>query len=217
MATKQGSSLQRHSRRHHRLPFNRSTLFHSAEVIPTVALRLLYYSCFLCLILNTNCDFAMVQASYSEADDLINELDRPSKYQTLVFASYCSTPFLASPLASPPTNWNGYMFCVRGKCTRLLIQWIIRSRLARMQRMQIPFVIISTLHCGQFLFFFVFFLYCFWCIQKTSTEEKPKWKENALFPNPLLSSWSIETTERKKSAPPRLQWTITTTTEIQLL
>lgn len=26
----------------------------------------------------------MVHASYSEADDLINELDRPSKYQTLI-------------------------------------------------------------------------------------------------------------------------------------
>ncbi|XP_031624769.1 neural cell adhesion molecule 2 isoform X1 [Contarinia nasturtii] len=35
------------------------------------------YSCILSLLLNTNCDLTKVHAAYSEADDLLNELDRP--------------------------------------------------------------------------------------------------------------------------------------------
>lgn len=193
MATKQGSSLQRHSRHHHRLPFNRSTLFHSAEVIPTVALRLLYYSCFLCLILNTKCDFAMVQASYSETDDLINELDRPSKYQTLVlpFVPRCWLPLFISD------QLKIGMFCVCAAPHSMNYTIKICANATNAN----PFVIISTLHRAHDRHSFSV---CFWRIQKTRTEEELKWKESALFPNPLLSSWSIETAT-KKSAPPRLQ------------
>lgn len=68
---------QQQQQQHH--PFTGSTLLCSTDVISNAVLRWLYYLCFLCLILNTKCDFTMVHASYSDADDLINELDRPSK------------------------------------------------------------------------------------------------------------------------------------------
>lgn len=73
----------------------------------------------------------MVHASYSEADDLINELDRPSKYnQNRKYPiAICFT--IHSML---PANWeNGrYIFSV-GSWVRVrrsggrLIQWIIRN------------------------------------------------------------------------------------------
>lgn len=62
-----------------------TSLFRSAKTISTVVLQLFYYSCFICLIINTKCDLTMVHASYSDADDLINELDRPSEYFTMFF------------------------------------------------------------------------------------------------------------------------------------
>ena len=58
-------------------------LFSSGELITNVLLWWLYYLCFFCLIINTKCDLTMVHGSYSETDDLINELDRPSKYTTV--------------------------------------------------------------------------------------------------------------------------------------
>lgn len=48
----------------------------------------LYYSCFLCLTISNNRDLTMVHAAYSEADDLINELDRPSKYNFELSSNY---------------------------------------------------------------------------------------------------------------------------------
>lgn len=45
--------------------------------------------CYLCLILNIKCDQTTVHGTYSEADELINELDRPSKYFPLqLFYAY---------------------------------------------------------------------------------------------------------------------------------
>lgn len=50
------------------------------ESVSNLIVRWLFYSCILSLLLNTNCDLTVVRASYAEADDFLNELDRPSKY-----------------------------------------------------------------------------------------------------------------------------------------
>lgn len=62
------------------------------ESVSNLIVRWLFYSCILSLLLNTNCDLTVVQASYSEADDLLNELDRPSKYNniSLFFSTFKS-------------------------------------------------------------------------------------------------------------------------------
>lgn len=53
--------------------------FGSIDAMASAALYWLYYTCFLCLIINPNSDATMAQGSYHEPDDLFNELDRPSK------------------------------------------------------------------------------------------------------------------------------------------
>lgn len=50
------------------------------EKVSNLIIRWLFYSCILNLLLNTICDLTVVRASYSEADDILTELDRPSKY-----------------------------------------------------------------------------------------------------------------------------------------
>lgn len=189
MATKQGSSLQRHSRRHHGSPFNRRTLFHSAEVIPTVALRLLYYSCFLCLILNTKCDFAMVQASYSDADDLINELDRPSKYQTLGLPF---VPLLGYHFSPDPLKWVCFV-CARAHAAAHSMNYTIK--ISANATNANPFVIISTLHRthDRDSFFFVFVAYKRRGQRKDRNGRKMHFFKSALF------SWSIETAKKRTS------------------
>lgn len=195
MATKQRSSLLLRQRRSHHLPFNRFSLFHSAEVISTMALRLLYYSCFLCLILNTKCDFTMVHASYSEADDLINELDRPSKYTipfVLLFLLFCSC-HCRTPTPAP-TNWNVYVLRVfwgwvlvwawaRTRAHECSFNEFIRSRLVRVHWTLNPFIIIiSSFHCTQPRSETVLVL--FQAQKKTMENEKSrkkaKWNENPL-------------------------------------
>lgn len=51
------------------------------ETMSNFIIRWLFYSFVLSILLNTNCDRSAVQASYSDADvdDLLNQVDRPSK------------------------------------------------------------------------------------------------------------------------------------------
>lgn len=58
------------------------------ETMSNLIIRLLLYACILSILLNINCDRIAVQASYSEADDLLNELDRPSKYIWKLYFDY---------------------------------------------------------------------------------------------------------------------------------
>lgn len=51
----------------------------TTKVISNVFLWWLCYSCGWFLIINNSNDYLMVNGAYSEADDLINDLDRPSK------------------------------------------------------------------------------------------------------------------------------------------
>lgn len=57
------------------------TVNNLVETVSNLSVRWLFYTCVSSLLLNTNCDLTVVRASYSEADDLLNELDRPSKYK----------------------------------------------------------------------------------------------------------------------------------------
>lgn len=59
------------------------------ETVSNFIVRWLFYSCILSLLLNTNCDLTVVRASYSEADELLNELDRPSKYNRISIVYFC--------------------------------------------------------------------------------------------------------------------------------
>lgn len=68
---------------YHHQPFN--FILYSSKVLSNVVMLWLYYLFCICLIINIKSDFIMVYGAYSEADDLINELDRPSKFNLNFF------------------------------------------------------------------------------------------------------------------------------------
>lgn len=59
-------------------------------VVSNVLMWWLCYSCGLCLIANNNIDYLMVSGAYAGAEDLINDLDRPSKFIINERSSNCS-------------------------------------------------------------------------------------------------------------------------------
>lgn len=60
------------------------------ETVSNFIVRWLFYICILSLLFNTNCDVTVVRASYAvEVDDLLNQLDRPSKCNRISFVYFC--------------------------------------------------------------------------------------------------------------------------------
>lgn len=115
-----------YSGRLHHSPF--SLLAGSVSAISNTVFWWLLYSCFLCLIINTDCDLTMVQASYPEVDDLFNELDRPSKSTTHLLL------FTIRYVYIQYTRIYYFIICQLFNIWKQILQNIIEARLAQKRK-----------------------------------------------------------------------------------